>query len=135
MRLLSELFFYGYTLLLVAAGAWGMVGARLDHRILFGLDIDRLEPTTAASVVTQYRFLRAIEMGFGMFAILFQREIYSEKKFNYLFLLTMVAGVVARLVSLRLDGRPRKIFYFFLLSEAAGAIVIYFYTNRIAGLR
>ena len=133
MRILNDIFFYGYALLLIIAGAWGVVGARIDQRILLGLDLNRLDPLTSASVVTQYRFLRAIELGFGLFAILFKKEIYTEPSFTHLFLYTMAAGVVARLISLVLDGRPRKIFYFFIASEAIGVVLIAVYTSQLAG--
>lgn len=133
MRILTDVFFYGYALLLIIAGAWGVVGARIDQRVLLGLDLNRLDSLTSASVVTQYRFLRAIELGFGIFAILFKQEIYTEPRFTHLFLYTMAAGVVARLVSLVLDGRPRKIFYFFIASEAIGVVLIAVYTSQLAG--
>ena len=70
---------------------------------------------------------------FGIFAILFKQEIYTEPRFTHLFLYTMAAGVVARLVSLVLDGRPRKIFYFFIASEAIGVVLIAVYTSQLAG--
>ena len=133
MRILTDVFYYGYALLLIIAGAWGVIGARIDQRILLGLDLNRLDSLTSASVVTQYRFLRAIELGFGLFAILFKKEIYTEPAFTHLFLYTMAAGVVARLISLVLDGRPRKIFYFFIASEAIGVVLIAVYTHQLAG--
>lgn len=131
MKLLADLFFYGYTGLLVVAGAWGVFGARWDHRILFGLDLAPLERATAASLVSQYRFLRAIECGFGVFAIMFRSEIYTIRVFNTLFLATMVGGVVARIISRVLDGTPRRVFDFFLASEAAGALVIFLHTRHL----
>ena len=110
-----------------------MVGARLDHRLLLGLDLASLERRTAASVVSQYRFLRAIECGFGLFAFLWRHEIFTQQPFNRLFLATMVLGVVARIISLAVEGRPRPVFYFFLGSEAVGAILIFAYTRGTLG--
>ncbi|MFL5350250.1 MAG: DUF4345 family protein [Hyalangium sp.] len=129
MKLLTEIFFYGYVGLLIIAGGWGVLGARLDHRLLFGMDPSTLERRTGASLVSQYRFLRAIECGFGLFALLWRHEIFTERPFNRLFLATMTLGVVARVVSLLVEGRPRPIFYFFLGSEAIGAILIFAYTR------
>jgi uncharacterized protein DUF4345 len=129
MKLLTELFFYGYVGLLIVAGGWGVIGARLDHRILFGLDPGILEHRTGASVVSQYRFLRAIECGFGLFALLWRHEIFTVLPFNRLFLATMTLGVVARVISLVMEGRPRPVFYFFLGSEAIGAVLIFMYTR------
>jgi hypothetical protein len=122
--------FYGYTGLLVVAGVWGMLAGRFDQRLLFGLDPDTLPPRTAASLVSQYRFLRAIEAGFGAFALLYRGEIFTEAPFNTLFLTAMAMGVAARLVSLARDGRPRTIFYFFLISEGVGVVLIYLQTRH-----
>lgn len=133
MRLLAEIFFYGYTGLLILAGAWGIVGARLDQRVLFGIDLSTLRRPTAASLVSQYRFMRAIELGFGTFAVIFHSEIFSDRLFNRLFLATMLAGVLARVISRLVDGRPRPIFDFFLVSEALGALVIFAYTRPLVG--
>jgi Domain of unknown function (DUF4345) len=131
MRLLAEIFFYAYTGPLILAGAWGMVGARLDHRVLFGLNLASLQGSAGASLLSQYRFLRAVELGFGAFAVMFHREIFTLWSFNRLFLATMVAGVLARVISRVIDGRPRPIFILFLASEAVGAVVIFQYTRTL----
>ena len=130
MKLLTEIFFYGYVGLLIVAGGWGVVGARFDHRLLFGFDPGTLPPSADASLVSQYRFLRAIELGFGVFSLVFRSEIFTLWLFNRVFLGGMTLGVVARLVSLVMDGRPRAIFYFFLVSEAIGAALLFFYTRN-----
>jgi len=130
MKILTYLLFYGYVILLIFAGAWGIFFATLDQRLLFHLDLHALVPITAASLVSQYRFLRAVEFGFGMFSIVYRREIFTVQAFNRLFLATMTCGVVARIVSLILDGRPLPVFYFFLGSELAGVVFIYAYSRR-----
>ena len=130
MKFLAYLLFYGYVILLIVAGAWGVFFARFDHRLLFQLDVHTLMPVTAASLVSQYRFLRALEFGFGMFSILYRREIFTSRAFNRLFLATMAFGVVARIVSLVLDGPPFPIFYFFLTTEFAGVVFIYTYSRQ-----
>jgi peptidoglycan/LPS O-acetylase OafA/YrhL len=71
-----------------------------------------------------------MEFGFGMFSIIYRREIFTSRAFNLLFLVTMSFGVVARIVSLFLEGHPFSIFYFFLASELAGVICIYAYSRR-----
>jgi hypothetical protein len=129
MRLLSKIFFYGYVLLLIMAGCWGIFSARWDHRVLFHMNIEVLEPKVAASLLSQYRFLRAIELGFGLFSLRFRNEIFEKRTFNRLFLAGMSLGVVARLVSLIMDGSPHPIFYFFLLYELIGVLLIYFYSR------
>lgn len=130
MKILAYLLFYGYVLLLIVAGAWGVFFGGFDQGLLFQLKVHDLAPATSASLVSQYRFLRAIEFGFGMFGIVYRREIFASRAFNRLFLATMSFGVVARLASLLTDGWPFPIFYFFLASEFAGVIFIYAYSRR-----
>ena len=130
MKFLAYLLFYAYVITLILAGVWGVFFARIDHRLLFHLDIHTLAPVTAASLVSQYRFLRAVEFGFGMFSIVYRREIFTLRAFNRLFLATMSFGIVARIVSLILDGQPFWIFYLFLATEFVGVILIYLYSRR-----
>jgi hypothetical protein len=131
MKLLSYFFFYSYIGLVLLAGFWGaFVGAGFDQQWILNLDINTLAETTQANVLTQYRFLRAMELGYGLFAIVFRKEIFSVKKFNILFLIIMLAGVLARLVSLIFDGSPSWIFYFFMIYEAIGVLIIYVYTKK-----
>lgn len=133
MRLLAEICFYGYAGMLLVAGVWGVAAARLDHKMLVGVDLAALERTVAANLVSQYRFLRAMEGGFGAFALLFKSEIFTVPRFNHLFLATMTAGVLARVISRIVDGRPRGIFDFFLIAEGVGALVIFLYTRSLLG--
>lgn len=130
MRTLNYFFFYTYIGLVVLAGFWGaFLGADLDHQLLLNLDTSTLADETRANVLTQYRFLRAMELGFGLFAIVFRNEIFTIKKFNTLFLVIMLAGVLARIVSLLADGSPNWIFYFFMIYEGVGVIIIYLYSR------
>lgn len=130
MKRLSYFFFYTYVGLVLLAGFWGaFVYPRLDHLWLFDLDPNMLPEQTRVNLLSQYRFLRALELGYGLFAILFTKEIFTEKKFNTLFLLIMFSGVLARIVSLIVEGSPSGLFYFFLAYELTGVIVIYFYTR------
>lgn len=129
MKILNGIFFFGYVLALVVFGGLCMFTAQIDQRLLFGLHTDGLAPQTAASLLSQYRFSRAIECGFGVFALIFRQEIYRERLYNRLFLGTMFMGVAARVVSLCLDGRPAPIFYGFLVFELIGVAVIFVYSR------
>ena len=130
MRVVTYFFFYTYVGLLILAGAWGVWFATVDTKFLFHMDVKVLEPRSAASVVSQYRFLRAVEFGFGMFAFLFRREIFQRRAFNRLFVGTMAFGVWARVLSLVLDGRPYAAFDFFAGYELVGLILILSYSRR-----
>ena len=82
--------------------------ARVDASLLFDLDLDQLASTTEASLLSQYRFLRALELGFGLWAMLHRHAIHDRPDANRLFLSIMAAGVAARLISLALDGSPSR---------------------------
>lgn len=128
MKFTAYFFFYCYIGLVLIAGFWGaFLGADFDHQLLFNLDTSTLEDDTRANLLSQYRFLRAMEFGYGLFAILFTKEIFSLKKYNRLYLAIMLAGVLARIVSILDDGSPTALFYFFLIFELIGVIVIYLY--------
>lgn len=131
MKQLSYFFFYTYVGLLLLAGFWGaFISPQLDHIWLFDLDTSTLPEYSHINLISQYRFLRALELGYGLFAILFTKEIFTDKKFNMLFLLIMASGVVARLISLVAEGSPSWMFYFFLTYELVGVVLIYFYTRK-----
>jgi hypothetical protein len=129
LRRASLVFFFVYVASLIVAGAWGMVGARVDMWVLLRLHLNDLPDRTAANLLSQYRFLRAIEIGFGVFALTHWRRIYSIRTYNRLFLSVMAAGVAARLLSLGLDGGPSWWMYLFLGWELVGVVLIFLATR------
>ena len=129
LRRVSLVFFFVYVALLIVAGAWGIVGARLDMHVLLQLHIHDLPHRAATNLLSQYRFLRAIELGFGVFALTNRQRIYSLRSYNRLFLSVMTAGVAARLVSLALDGTPSWWMFVFLGWELVGVILIFLATR------
>jgi len=131
MKWLAGLFFCAYAATLLIAGAWGACFARSDAQFLLHLDVRTLDHRTAASLLSQYRFLRAIECGFGLFSIVFRREIFVRDTFNRIFLATMAAGVIARLISLVVDGKPGAVFYLFAGYEIIGVFIISAYSRTV----
>jgi hypothetical protein len=131
MKALSWIFFFGYAGSLLVFGGLGTFTAHIDHRLLFHINPSGLPQLAAASILSQYRFLRAIECGFGLFALCFRREIFTQTLLNRVFLGTMFFGVTARFISLVWDGPPYPIFYFFFGSELIGGIVILLYTRKV----
>jgi Domain of unknown function (DUF4345) len=129
LRWASTILFYGYVALLILAGAWGVIFGRLDQSLLLSLDLHRLPPRVHADVMSQYRFLRAIELGFGLFAFLHRNDIFRLPAFNRLFLFTMAAGVVARVIGTVVDGSPSLAMYLFGGLELVGLVAIYAYTR------
>jgi hypothetical protein len=126
LRVVAFASFYGYVALLVVAGAWGAFGwAARDQSWLFDLNVGDLAPATSASLLSQYRFLRAIELGYGVLAFRYRREVFSDARFGRPFLGIMGAGVLARVVGLVVDGRPKNVFFFFMITELVGIAAIY----------
>ena len=131
MKTLSYFFFYAYVGLVTFAGFWGaFLNAHLDYRLLFQLDTRDLPDYTRTNMLSQYRFLRAIELGFGLFSFLFTKAIFTERAFNRLFLSIMLLGILARLVSLLYEGNPNWLTWVFLLFELVGVIIIFLYTRK-----
>lgn len=129
LRGASLLFFYSYVGLLVGAGAEGMVFGRVDQSVLLGLHLDQLPHRVQADVMSQYRFLRGIELAFGVFAVVHRRDIYADCAFNRLFLFGMAAGLLGRALALPIDGSPDWWMYGFGIWELAGVIVIFAHTR------
>lgn len=131
MRALSYFFFYTYIGLVIIAGFWGaFINPYFDFKQLFHLDPASLSEYSRINALSQYRFLRALELGFGIFSIMFVKNIFTEKTFNRLFLIIMGSGVLARIVSWFADGQPSTIFLFFLTYELVGLLFIFVYTNK-----
>lgn len=130
MKIITLIFFQVYVWFLIVFGALGVFTARLDQQILYKLPTDSLSPQTSASLISQYRFFRAVEFGFGMFAFTFRKVIFTQRLYNRLFLGTMFGGVLARIISLVLDGQPYPAFYAFLVFELIGGILIFIYSRK-----
>jgi hypothetical protein len=132
MRAANYFFYYAYIGLVIVAGFWGaFINPDFDYRLLFHFDIHTLPDFQRINILSQYRFLRAIELGFGIFSILFVKNIFSERKFNRLFIFIMGAGVLSRITSILMEGSPSGLMYFFLGFELVGVTVIYFYSRKL----
>ncbi|WP_163713825.1 DUF4345 family protein [Mangrovibacterium lignilyticum] len=131
MKSISYFFFFTYVGLVTVAGFWGaFVNPVFDFQLLFKLDVFSLPESIRINLLSQYRFLRAIELGFGIFSLLFIKEIFSELKFNRLFLSIMAMGVLARVFSLYAEGQPSALFYLFLIWELLGVLFIFLYSRK-----
>jgi hypothetical protein len=114
------------------AGFWGaFINPDFDFRLLFDIETYTLPDFQRINVVSQYRFLRAIELGFGIFGLLFVKSIFSVKIFNQLFIFIMGAGILSRIVSIVMDGIPSWLMLFCLGFELVGVVVIYFYSRKL----
>ncbi len=131
MKGISYFFFYSYIGLVIVAGFWGaFINPVFDFRLLFHFDVWSINDFSSVNMLSQYRFLRAIELGFGLFAILFHDEIFSIRKFNFLFLFIMFSGISARIFSIIFDGIPGSLSFLFMGWEFVGFIFIFIYTQQ-----
>src|SRR4051812_28248885 len=113
-----------YVITLVSAGAFGMLVPRADLRMLTRLDPNRLgSAISMASLLSQYRFLRAIELGFGTFALAYRHEIFTTQPFARFFFGAMLLGILGRVVSWIIDGRPYGAHLVFMFYEVFAIIV------------
>lgn len=118
LRHAALILFFGYAATLVLAGAEGAVAAR------FGFPDD-----AEADVLSNYRFLRALELCFGVVALAYWRRIFAERTPNVIFLAAMAAGVAARLLGLAVDGWPGLLVLGVIVWELAGVVVIFLATR------
>ena len=84
-----------------------------------------------ADVVSNYRFLRALELCFGVVAITYWRRIFRERTPNLIFLSAMAVGVAARLLGLAVDGWPGLLVLGVIVWELAGVVAIFLATRAV----
>jgi hypothetical protein len=107
-----------------------MLGAHVEFLPFFGLETSGWPEAERASLLNQYRFLRAVEVGFGLFCFRFRREIFSERAFHRVFVGTLWLIPVARTVSLVVDGMPRPVFVGLMVTEYLLAALFTWYGPR-----
>ena len=129
LRPASLFFFYAYVLTVTVAGAEGIFGARLDFPLLMHQQVGQLAAGGAHNVLSQYRFLRGLELGFGIFALRYAKEIYSQRAMNRVFLITMGLGILGRIAGIVIDGFPSPLMQSFLYFEAVGIVLIFLDTR------
>ncbi len=84
-----------------------------------------------ADLASTYRFLRALELCFGIVALAYRRRIFGERVPNLIFLSAMAAGVAARLLGLAVDGSPGLLVLGVIAWELAGVVVIFLATRSV----
>ncbi len=130
MRTLTLVMFYGYAAMLVGVGATGVVTAEWELRTVFLIPIDTYDAMTRATLLNQYRFLKAVELSCGVYLLLFRRAIFRDPTHHGLFLLIVFGGVVARGLSFAIDGRPAWPFVAFTGAELATGLLVTGYARH-----
>ncbi len=86
MSFLTKAFFWGYVAMLFLAGGAGVLLTRLELTRVFHLDLGTLSSLAESTLLNQYRFLKSMEIGFGLYCVVFREEIFTLRRFNRLFL-------------------------------------------------
>lgn len=109
---------FGYAAMLVVVGAVGIVSARWEFGAVYGIDSSAWSPDTQATMLNQYRFLKSVELGAGVFCLAYRKSIMNGGLAATVFLTIVALGVCARSFAWIVDGRPATAFIVFLLLEA-----------------
>jgi len=124
MDFVTKAFFWGYVAMLIGVGGSGIFIARWELGHFFAVPLERLAPTARATLLNQYRFLKALELGFGGYGLIFYRQIFELPIPHRFFVLVLSAGVGARLLSLRVDGRASNYFIAVTVLEIVTGILV-----------
>jgi hypothetical protein len=125
MKLLSAVLFSGWVGALVLLGGAGIFTGEWELGHIFRIDLAGMQGEAQANLLNQYRFLKAVEFGFGIFCVLFRREIFRVPLFNRLFLSIVYLGASARALAIAVDGSPHWAF--------TGITVLEFMTGIVVG--
>lgn len=130
MTMLARLCFWGYALTLVGIGLTGVLAAQWELPAVFSVNLDAMDPLQRATLLNQYRFLKGIELAFGMFCLAYRREIFSRRRDLRVFLAGLFAGVAARLGSWIVDGTPQTMFLAFMALELLAGVLVWRVARR-----
>jgi hypothetical protein len=123
---LARVFFWGYVLMLIGIGASGTLIAPWELRTVFDVPLAGFTDPVQATLLNQYRFLKAIELAFGIFCLAFRREIFDLTTAHRVFLAGLFAGVAGRLGGWLLDGAPKPVFLLFAVLELVTGLLVWF---------
>lgn len=117
VAILAALLHLAYSAMLVVVGAGGVALARWELATIFAFDTASLGAVGSATMLNQYRFLKSIELGAGIFCLLFRRGILAGRPEAFAFLALVAGGLIARTLAWIVDGRPAALFLVFLAGE------------------
>ena len=104
--------FRAYALVFVVSGAASALFAHLELPLWFGI-------APGSSLLNQYRFLRAIEAGFGALLLYLEPEFFAGGRVRRVVLAVFAAIPLSRAIGFSLDGAPGPEFLALLIAETA----------------
>ena len=129
MKLLCNILFFSLVGALVLLGGLGIFTGAWELQNVYQLPLAGMSRESRANLLNQYGYLKALELGFGLFSLLFRREIFTVPAFNRLFLAVVFAGVAARGLAIAANGWPHWSFIGITVFELAAGIVVALYSR------
>ena len=111
---LAGIMHLAYSSMLISIGASGVILARWELAAIFAVDTNTMTRSDAATMLNQYRFLKSVELGAGIYSLILRQRILSGGKEAYAFLALVAAGVIAR----------ASVFVGFLVAEIATFVCV-----------
>ncbi len=129
LKILALISFYGYVAALFALGAAGLLAPVQELDALYQVKVDPAAHPDDIVLLHQYRFMKGLVLGFGIFCVAFRREILFGGTPSWIFLATLFLGVAGRLASAGLDGAPPARLISFTFSEVVFGLLILAYVQ------
>ena len=130
---IASLLQFGYGAMMVVVGTAGIFTARWELETVFHTGLSDWPQAAQATMLNQYRFLKAVELGAGLFCLLYRPAILTGGKASALFLAIVGLGVFARTLAWIVDGRPATLFVVFLILEACVFIAVALHLGMVNG--
>jgi hypothetical protein len=132
---LSSVLQFIYAAFLVGVGAFGMFYLHWELSTFYGIGPDDLQGQDGATLLNQFRFLKSIELAFGIFSLVYRRDILSGGLNCTIFLACLALGAFARASSWIFDGTPHTSFLLYLLAEVTIFLVVWLNAKRVLSAR
>jgi hypothetical protein len=114
----------GYSAMLVVIGTAGILSARWELATVFRVDPSSWPQEVQATMLNQYRFLKGLELGGGIFCFAYRADIMAGGRASRVFLAIVAAGITGRALAWVVDGRPAPLFLVFIALEALAFIFV-----------
>lgn len=118
MRTLTLILTLGYAATCIFAGLLGIVAVPAEMRQLYNLDPYAAPGLRAGDLMGQFSFMKATELGFGLFVLARLGAIVEDESERRIFTIIVAAGLCARLLAWMRYGAPSGLFLFFMALEA-----------------
>lgn len=113
----ARVLYFAYAAAFIVFGALSVAATPTEMQWLYGME-PRVVPE-GAILLNQYRFLRVVEVGFGLLLLVFRREVFTEPRANAAVLGVFFAIPASRTLSIVLDGWSGTFLFTFMLAEYA----------------